>query len=310
MNKKVMIFGSYVTDLCCRSKRFPTLGETVKGESFHTGPGGKGSNQAVAAHRAGTDVIFVTKLGDDALGREAMKFYQDENMNTDTILVEKNGDTGAAMIMVDAVTAQNQIIVYGGACGRITPEETKRLLPLLDQCDLFLTQLETNLEPVYELLKYAHDHGIQTVVDPAPASQVDPSLWQYIDTVKPNETEAAFFTGIKVETPEDASKAADQFQKWGVKNVIITLGEKGAYVRYQGNETVVAPICCGETVDTTGAGDAFSGGFVAALSKGLSFVDAVRYASVTAGLSITKSGTAPAMPYEEDIDRILAQTNA
>ena len=305
MAKKLMIFGSYVTDLCSRSDRFPEAGETIKGISFRTGPGGKGSNQAIAAHRAGADLTFVTRLGDDPLGQEAMRFYRAEGLDTDKIIVEAGGDTGAAMIMVDEGTAQNRIIVIGGACGRFTADEIEALKPAAAQSEIFLTQLETNLEPVYALLKAAHDGGAHTVLDPAPACRVDPSLWQYVDTVKPNETEAEFFTGIKVESFDDAARAADVFRGFGVKNVIITLGERGAYVRCGDEARCIPAAKCGKTVDTTGAGDAFSGGFAAALAEGMDFFEAAGFASAVAGLCVTKPGTAPAMPYRDEIEAFL-----
>ena len=307
MNKKVLVFGSYVTDLCFRCDRFPVAGETVKGNSFRLGPGGKGSNQAVAAHRAGADVVFVTKLGDDDLGKTALSFYHDEGINTDRILIESNGETGAAMICVDEKTAQNQIVVYNGACGRISESDTSLIYPLVDQAAYLLTQLETNLEPVYALLKYAHDRGVITIVDPAPASKVDLNMWQYVDIVKPNETEAEFFTGVKIRSMEDAARAAKVFRELGVKCVIITMGERGCYVCNENDETYIEPANCGTVVDTTGAGDAFSGGFVAALAKGFEIISAVRYASVTAGLSITKVGTAPSMPYARQIDEFFSR---
>ena len=303
MSKRVLVFGSYVTDLSSRIQSFPKPGQTVKAREFRLGPGGKGSNQAVAANRAGADVTFVTKLGDDLLGNQTLDFYGKEGLDTQNILIEKGGQTGSALIMVDESTAQNRIVVVGGACEQVTDQDVEKISGLLDQTDIFLTQLETNIEPVYKLLETAKKKGLLTVLNPAPAQVIDKEYMKSVDIIIPNETEAEFLTGVTVVDYDTAKQAAQALFDQGVKGVVITLGKRGAYAAYQGEEKLVSAVDCGSAVDTTGAGDAFIGGMVAALADGKGFFDAVNYGSVTAGIAVTRKGTAPAMPYKQEISR-------
>ena len=283
-NKKIVVFGSYVTDLTGRTPKFPTEGETVMGVSFKSGPGGKGSNQAVAAKRAGGDVTLVTRLGEDDFGKLALNFY----------------DTGAALIIVNEATGQNEIIVIIGACGEFKPEEVQALKETVASAGTVLCQLETNPEATYKVLDMAKQAGVTTVFNPAPARKLPDEVLNGIDYITPNETEAEIITGIAVTGYESASKAADVLLGKGVKNVVITLGNKGYYAKNAQSEFTGAPIQV-NVVDTTGAGDAFNGGFTAALAAGMSFEAALTYGNVTGGLSVEKLGTAPAMPYKEEI---------
>lgn len=310
MDKRVMVFGSFVTDLCGRTVRFPEAGETVKGHYFKMGPGGKGSNQAVAAHRAGADVTFITKLGDDALGRQVLEFYRAENMPTDGVIIDQEAQTGAALIIVNEDTAQNQIVVVGGACENFSEQDMPGILRQLERSDILLLQLETNLEPVRALLAHAQKHGIQTVLNPAPAQLLEAEYLRYVDVITPNETEAQYFTGIRVTDEASARTAAKKLLEMGVSSVVITLGGKGAYACDGRRERLFDIVDCGEPVDTTGAGDAFTGGLVAALARGFDFFDAIVYGSTVAGLAVTRQGTAPAMPRREEIERIYADVSA
>lgn len=308
MGKKVLVFGSFVTDLCSRTMRFPEAGETVKGHYFKMGPGGKGSNQAVAAHRAGAEVTFITKLGDDALGRQALEFYQSEKIPSDGIVIDREKQTGAALIIVNEATAQNQIVVTGGACNHFTDEDMPDILAQVEQAELLLLQLETNLEPVRAILTHAKKHGVLTVLNPAPAQRLEKEYLRCVDIITPNETEAQYFTGIRVEDGESAKAAARKLLDMGVSKVVITLGGNGAYACDSERERFFDVVDCGAPVDTTGAGDAFSGGLAAALAQGYDFFDAVVYGSAVAGIAVTRHGTSPAMPYQEEIDQVFAQT--
>ena len=308
-DKRVLIFGSYVTDLCGRANGFPVAGETVKGHYFKAGPGGKGSNQAVAAKRAGAGVTFITKLGDDLFGRQALEFYKEEGLDAGGIFIDKEKATGAALIFVNEETAQNQIVVISGACENFTGGDMARVMQYLEQSDILLLQLETNLEPVRALLCRAKSRGILTVLNPAPAQRIDDELFNYVDIIIPNETEAQFFTGVQVDDVESAGMAAGILMGRGVKKVIITLGKNGCYAcdGETGMRMHMGIVDCGAPVDSTGAGDAFAGGFVAALARGYGFSDAALYGSCVAGLAVTKQGTAPAMPYRDEIDRVFAK---
>lgn len=309
MSKRVLVFGSYVTDLSSRTEAFPKPGQTIKGFEFRAGPGGKGFNQAVAASRAGADVTFVTKLGDDFLGRETFRFCNTEALNSEHVIIQKGAQTGTALIMVDESTAQNQIVVVGGACEQITDEDVNKVSVLLDRADIFLTQLETNIEPVYDLLLQAKGKGIRTIVNPAPARHLKPEYMQYIDLLIPNEVEAEYLTGITVHDCESARQAVQKLLLLGVGGVIITLGKRGAFAFVNGEEKMIAATDCGTAVDTTGAGDAFIGGLVAALAKEMALFDAVDYGSVVAGIAVTRKGTAPAMPFQSEISRFYQASN-
>jgi ribokinase len=300
--KKIIVFGSYVTDLTSHSPQLPVPGETLKGISFKNGPGGKGSNQAVAANRAGADVLLITKLGEDVFGEMAKDFYVSENMMIDGIFTDKEYSTGCALIMVGDDTAQNLIVVIPGACEHFSKEDLKVSRKYIDEADILLTQLETNYEASSEMLRYAKSKGCLTVLNPAPSQTLDDEILSNVDIITPNETEATILTKIIVDDkPENARAAAERFMERGVKKVIITLGANGVYGT-DGREELFWPAKApAPVVDTTGAGDAFNGGFVAGLSFGYDFFEAIRYGSVIGGLAVTRFGTAPAMPYSKEI---------
>ena len=251
----------------------------------------------------------MTKLGDDPLGRQAMEFYEAEQLAGDNILIDKDAHTGAALIIVNESNAQNQIVVISGACECISENETTKTVAYLKKSDILLTQMETNLEPVRKLLKCAKDGGIITVLNPAPAQHLEDEYYKYIDIITPNETEAQYLTGIQVVDVDTARQAAEIFINRGVKKVIITMGENGCYAFDGTNDKFFDAIDNGAPVDTTGAGDAFNGGFAAALARDYTFFDAVRYGSCVAALAIMGHGTAPAMPYRKEIDKLYANCN-
>ena len=305
----VLVFGSFVVDLTSRSKGLPVPGQTLLGTSFKLGPGGKGSNQAVAAHRAGGDVTLVTKLGKDVFGKVATDFYTAEGMDISHLIIEEGQDTGAAVITVDEVTAQNAIVVCTGACNHITPEDVERCRPLIEKANILLLQLEINFDALYKVIDIAHAAGVKIVLNPAPAAQLPDEVLAKIDIVTPNETEAQALTGVTVVDAESAEKAARAFTAKGVKQVIITMGSLGSYA-FDGEKGELIPRLSVKAVDTTGAGDAFNGGFVTALDAGKDLFEALRYGNCTGALSVTKLGTAPAMPYKEDIEKMYAENYA
>ena len=303
MGRRIVVFGSYVTDLTGRGTRFPVPWETVLGTSFRMGPGGKGSNQAVAAFRAGGDVTLVTKLGRDAFGRAARDFYAAEGMNTDELIEDEACETGAALIMVNQQSGQNMIMVLNGACNCITPEDVRAKQALIEQADYLLVQMEINVDALERVIRIAHDSGVRVILNPAPVQKIADEIMAMIDTVTPNETEAAALTGVEVVDLESAHRAAQALLDKGVRNVIITLGGNGVYGTDGTHEELIKRIPV-NAVDTTGAGDAFNGGFVTALSNGMSLFDAVRYGNCTGALSVTKPGTAGAMPRKAEIDAL------
>ena len=307
MGKPIVVFGSFVVDLTSRSKGLPVPGQTILGSSFKLGPGGKGSNQAVAAHRAGADVTLVTKVGKDVFSSVALDFYRGEGMKTEYILQDPEGETGAAVIMVDEVSAQNEIVVVPGACGRITDADVEKCRSLIEGASILLLQHEINFDAQRKVIDIAHKAGVRIVLNPAPAVEVPEEVLKKIDAVTPNETEAQVLTGVEVKTQADAEKAAELFLEKGVKNVVITMGALGAFAT-DGKRSEMLPRLQVNAIDTTGAGDAFNGGFVMALSEGKDLFEALRYGNVTGALSVTKLGTAPSMPTRAEIDALMKES--
>jgi ribokinase len=305
---KVLVMGSFVADLAFRSARLPAWGETLMGDSFALGPGGKGSNQAVAAARAGAAVQFVSKLGADAFGQLARDTWAAEGIDA-TLVGTCDTATGAAAILIDAVRGENAIIVVPGACFTLTPEDVDEAAVAIRAATVLLAQLEVPLETVERGLQIARDAGVLTILNPAPApsTPLPDSLLALCDFFVPNETEAELLTGLTVDSMETAEQAADILLVRGARNVILTLGSRGSLMRAGGVSTNIPPFHAGHVLETTGAGDAFCGGFAAALAEGRSAEDAARFASATAGISVTRAGTAPSMPRRAEVDALLRE---
>lgn len=307
MGKPVIVFGSFVVDLTSRSVGLPVPGQTLLGSSFKMGAGGKGSNQAVAAHRAGANVTLVTKVGKDVFADVARSFYEGESMNTDYILTDDTHETGVALIMVDESTAQNEIVVVTGACGYITDDDIEHCRVLIEGASYLLVQMEINYDALFKVIEIGKKAGVQIILNPAPAGELPADILKMIDIITPNETEAQALTGVEIHTLDDARKAARILLDKGVKNVVITLGAMGSYA-CDGKKDELLPRIAVNAIDTAGAGDAFNGGFVSALSEGKNLFDALRYGNATGALSVTKLGTAPAMPTKAEIDELIRKT--
>jgi ribokinase len=305
-NKSVVVMGSYVADLAFRTEKLPAWGETYMGASFKLGPGGKGSNQAVAAARAGAaiQVSFISKLGRDQFGDLARTTYRDEGIDA-TYVLETACATGAAVIIIDQNRGENAIIVVPGACFELTPAEVEQARPLIQQAAIFVTQLELSLPTVEFGLKLAHSLGVPTILNPAPGCALPASIFQYCDYVTPNESEAEVLTGIRVTSLATAEQAADAFLARGVRNAVITLGAQGAFLKNAATRAHVPAVDAGPVVETTGAGDAFNGGFAVALAEGQDIIAATRFGCAVAGISVTRPGTAPSMPHRVEIDALL-----
>ncbi len=306
MGSRIVVFGSFVVDLTSRQKGLPKPGQTLLGSSFRMGAGGKGSNQAVAAHRAGAEVTLVTKVGNDVFANVALDFYKSESMRTDFILRDPVKETGVALILVDEESAQNEIVVVSGACGNITHEDVRQCGPLIQSASILLVQLEINFDALYSAINLAHGYGVRVVLNPAPAAAIADDIYSKIDIITPNETEAQVLTGVEIISEADAMCAANVFHAKGIRNVVITLGEMGAFAS-DGERAELLPRIPVKAVDTTGAGDAFNGGFAMALAEGFSLFDAMRYGNITGALSVTRLGTAPSMPTRAEIDATFAE---
>ncbi len=302
----ISILGIFVADLVFFGEKIPVEGETILGKNFVIGPGGKGSNQAVAAAKAGAKTFFISKIGDDQFGSMATEIYKNSGVDFSNVIISKDHSTGAAGILVNEGTGANAINVFPGAAGAITIEDIDKAEEAIKNSSIFLTQLEAPQDVVTYALNKAHSLNVKTILNPAPAAEIDESLFSMIDYFTPNETEASFYVDHNVETHEDAEKAAMQLLEKGIKNVVITLGEKGAFFA-NSEEKFSLPIAnlSKPVVDTTGAGDAFNAGFAAALTEGQNIKDALKFASATAGLSTTRIGTANSMPSREEIDNLI-----
>jgi ribokinase len=298
--------GSFVVDLMARAPHLPQTGETVKGDGFLIGPGGKGSNQGVAAHKAGAEVDMITKIGRDHFGQIALESFQREGMNTRYILRDDELATGAALIMVDENTGDNKILVSLGACSNITEADIEKAREAIATNPVFLTQLETNLDAVERALGIASGKGVWIILNPAPACEVPDGLLGLVDILTPNEVEASILSGITVSTPEDAGEAARALMAKGTKSVVITMGSQGVFA-ITGTEERFIPSVEVAAVDATGAGDAFSGALATAIAEGMGFFEAVEFANTAAALSVTKIGTAPAMPSRDEIDQAMGR---
>ncbi len=303
---KVTVFGSFVVDLMGRTPHLPVPGETVKGSMFKMGPGGKGFNQGVAAHKAGADVTMVTKLGKDSFANVALDAMKELNMKQDYVFVTEEAETGCALILVDENTSQNEIVVLLGACNTITDDEVDSLTNILKDSEYLLTQLETNVSATNRVIDIAHKNHTKVILNTAPVQPIEDEVLKKVYLITPNEVEAEILTGIPVDSKENADKAADWFFEKGVENVLITLGGRGVYIATNEKREII-PAYHVEAIDTTGAGDAFNGGLVAALAEGKNLWEAAAFANALAAIAVQRLGTTPAMPTREEIEQFIKQ---
>lgn len=300
----IAILGIYVADLAFRASRQPVMGETLLGTSFTMGPGGKGSNQTVAAARAGAKVTFITKLGKDDFGDQALALYAREGVKIRAEQV-KDTSTGAAYIFVQEATGSNAIIVVGGAAGTICVDDVERNRDAIENAIVFITQLEQPIPAAIRALEIARTAGVTTILNTAPAAPLDDAIYKLCDYVTPNESEASMLTGVEVVDLASARNAADVLLGKGVGTALITLGGNGSLLHTRAKSLHIPVFSAGKVVDTSGAGDAFNGGFAAALARGESPELAARFGSATAGISVTRPGTALSMPMLAETEALL-----
>ena len=304
----IIVFGSFVVDLMSRAPHLPVPGETVKSLMFKMGPGGKGFNQGIAAHKAGGKVTMVTKLGNDAFANVALDMLNEQNMSTEFVFRSEEAPTGAALIMVDENTSENSIMVAAGACDTFNDEDISKIEPIIKSSEIILTQLETNMDAVEKVIDIAYKNGVKVILNPAPIQPIKDELLKKIDIITPNEVEAEILTGIKISNTSDAYKSAKFFLDKGIKEVVITLGKNGVLAVTKQKQELFKNYNV-NVVDTTGAGDAFNGGFVTALAEGKDIFEACRFGNVVANLAVTKLGTSVAMPTREEIDKFIEENS-
>ena len=302
---RVVILGVFVADTAYRADRAPKIGETIMGRSFALGPGGKGSNQAVAAAMAGAETHMITRLGRDPFADMALATWKKAGVIP---AISQHGDsyTGAAYIFIEHGTGNNAIIICPGVAASICEHDIDARAGLIRSADVFVTQLEQPVPVALHALKLARAAGVRTVLNPAPAAALPDGMVALCDYITPNESEAEALTGLPVTSVDQAIAAARALRAMGAGAAILTLGDKGALF-HDGAQTVHVPAFhAGPVLETTGAGDAFNGGFAAALAGGADPVTAVRFGSATAGISVTRAGTAPSMPALAEIQALLA----
>ena len=297
----VVVLGVFVADTAYRADRMPRMGETILGNSFALGPGGKGSNQAVAAGRMGAQVSIISRLGQDDFAKMALDVWNKSGVKP---YVKQSSEdyTGAAYIFVEESSGDNAIIIAPGAAKKISTADLQNRADLISKADVFVTQLEQPMDAAVKGLEIAKAAGVQTILNPAPAADLPDGMLELCDFITPNETETEAITGVSVVSIEDAKKASKVLKTMGVGTPIITLGEKGAYLYGHG---LVEAFIAGPVLETTGVGDAFNGGFATALSEGMTPLEAVTMGCETAGISVTRAGTAPSMPIRSEVDKLI-----
>jgi ribokinase len=298
--KHIVVVGSSNMDLVAKAPRIPVAGETLTGTDFFMLPGGKGANQAVAAAKLGADVVFVAKLGKDVFASKSLENFKSVNINTKHIEQLDGVPSGIAIIAVDD-KGENIIIVVPGANGKLMPADVNKAESDIASAAVVVCQLEVPIETVEQAAKLANKNGVPFILDPAPARQLSDELLSMVDIIKPNETEAEILTGVKVTDEASAGKAADVLLAKGIETVIITLGEKGLMLATKDAKEMMATNKV-KAVDSTAAGDAFTGSLAYGLANGQSLKDAAVYANTVAAISVTRLGAQSSMPTKEEVD--------
>ena len=302
----VVVLGGINMDLVATSSRMPELGETVFGKSFHSAPGGKGANQAVAAARLGAEVRMVGRVGDDQFGPILLDGMRSEGIDVSGVAIDPVNPSGVALILLDD-QAQNMIVAVYGANMACDDQEVSSVRHALQGADVLLLQLENPLSVALRAVEVAKEMGVAVVWDPAPALDMGEEAYRLCDVLTPNQAEAEFLTRIAVTDPASAERAARALVEQGAPAAVAKLGEGGAFF-VAGDESGFVPAFEVDAVDTVAAGDAFAAGLGVALAEGGSLLDAVRFGSAAGALAVTKSGAQEAMPFRHEVDALLARS--
>lgn len=285
-------------------QRLPSKGETLLGTGYRVDYGGKGSNQAVGCARLGAGVTFIAKIGNDSFGDMALDLYRDEGVDTACVHRTADAPTGVGFITVEAPTGHNCIVLDPGANERLSANDVQNLPDGFASAAVVLTQLEIPVPAAEAGLALGRSRGAITILNPAPVRPLPPSVLQLVDVLTPNETEAKVLAGMSPEQAIGPEEVARKLIRDGVKQVVMTLGEKGALIVSASSATHVPAITV-SAVDTTGAGDAFNAGLAVALASGADLEAAVRFAAITGGLAVTKEGVIPSLPKIEDVVQFM-----
>ena len=296
--QSIIVIGSSNTDMVIKTEKFPLPGQTILGGEFFMFAGGKGANQAVAGARLGGNITFVTKIGNDIFGKQAFQQFNKEGIRTDFIVEDSEHASGVALITVDA-KGENTIVVAQGANAFLTKEDLMNVKEI-EKHDILLMQLEIPIPTLLFAAKLFAQQGKRVILNPAPAMSLPVEIYKTLYLITPNESEAEILSGIKITDDTSIKKAAKKINEMGVRNVVITLGSRGAYMRHDGNEKFIpAPIV--KAIDTTAAGDVFNGALAIAIAEGNDLQDAVEFANEAAAISVTKMGAQNSAPYRNEI---------
>ncbi len=301
MADRIVVVGSLNMDLVVHASRHPQPGETILGSEFHTFPGGKGANQAVAAARLGGQVAMVGRVGRDDFGDALLHALSQDRVDTVHVLRDADSPTGCALITVDAA-GQNTIVVVPGANGRLAAGEVFEAEEAFRGAAVLLVQLECPLPTVGRALELARDHGLRTVLNPAPAQPLEPALLFNVDYLVPNETELALLAGT-----DSSADAVHRLHRLGVRCIVVTLGDRGVLVSDERGE-VHLPAHRVVPVDTTAAGDAFVGAFAVALTEGRTVEQAAAWGNAAGALAVTRRGAQPSLPTQAELIRFLQES--
>lgn len=297
--KKIIVIGSCNTDMVIKTNRLPAPGETVLGGTFLMNAGGKGANQAVTAARQGGRVTFISKTGNDVFGKQSVELYNSEGINTDYIFSDENNPSGVALITVDS-HGENCIVVASGANASLSAADIESAKAEIESGAFVLMQLEIPIETVEYAASLARKKGIPVVLNPAPARTLSEKLLKCVYVITPNEHEAEMLSGVKVSDWQSARKAADIISEKGVDNVVITMGAQGAFIKEKDQYYTVDAVKV-SAIDTTAAGDSFSGTLCVGLSEGKSILESVKMAARVAALTVTRMGAQSSIPYRNEL---------
>lgn len=302
----VVVFGSINLDLVVEVPHLPVRGETVIGDRFFSAAGGKAANQAVAIAKLGTPVSLVGQIGDDSFGQTLIKSLQTAGVNTSGITINPHTYSGIASIVVDKLGA-NTIACAGGANNLVREKEIEQFKTLLPQAKIALLELGIPIATVLKASREAKAHNCLLILDPAPVdSNLPEELYSLIDIITPNEIEASQLVGFTVDGVTTARQAASFLHQMGVKNVIITLGDRGSFCSDRTDDFWIEPITV-PVIDTVAAGDAFNGALAVALASGKSLKEAVQWGTVGGALAVTKNGAQSSLPNKDSFQQLLSK---
>ncbi len=304
MGKKIVVVGSSNADMIIKVPHVPVPGETIIGGKFSIAAGGKGANQAVAAARAGGDVTFIARIGEDMFGQQAKDGFVKDNINVDHVLTDKDAPSGVALIFVGE-DGENSIAVASGSNANLSPSDVETASDAISSADILIMQLETPLDTIQKAASIASENGVKVILNPAPAQALSDDILRHVSILTPNESETELLTRLKVASEKDAAAAADALIAKGIETVIVTMGPKGAFVATADSKELV-PGFSVKAVDATAAGDVFNGTLAVAIAEAKPLKQAVSFANAAAALSVTKLGAQPSAPKRDEIDKFLS----